>query len=361
MVKSKGGFYAVSIGHNPGVYTTWDECEQQVKGFPGAKYKKFTNAAEAEAFAGATDDVSSILPDPRPNPPSNSVEHKGKNRASSPIVDDESGWDVVYSDGACKGNGKAGSVAGIGVWWGTHDDRNIAERCPGDQTNNRAELIAILRVLETTPANTRPLLIKTDSQYSINCFKSWLPKWLKNNFRTASGEPVKNASLIRYISAHLDARALRGQKVRLQYVQGHVGIEGNEGADAEANRGTTLPPVDERDWSSLEKDLRKRIETETRNRTYPSEIAPIEVEDSGDFVPRMPVATPPKGRRLGPSSSRFNIASAKSSPTRLQTPPPQTFAVPSVAPSVGTIDADDLALYAEGIVDDDELLNDLID
>ena len=36
---------------------------------------------------------------------------------------DESGWDVVYSDGACKGNGKVGSVAGIGVWWGPDDPR----------------------------------------------------------------------------------------------------------------------------------------------------------------------------------------------------------------------------------------------
>ena len=37
---------------------------------------------------------------------------------------DESEWDVVYSDGACKGNGKVGSVAGIGVWWGPDDPRS---------------------------------------------------------------------------------------------------------------------------------------------------------------------------------------------------------------------------------------------
>jgi ribonuclease HI len=76
-------------------------------------------------------------------------------------VDDESGWDVVFCDGACKGNGRKGSYAGVGVWWGHGDQRsvllsilaysvrpepsyygrNIAERCPGEQTNNRAELI----------------------------------------------------------------------------------------------------------------------------------------------------------------------------------------------------------------------------
>lgn len=66
--------------------------------------------------------------------------------------------------------------------------RNIAERCPGDQTNNRAELIvrapaelmrtfhskclfvqAIVRILEELPASTTKLIIKTDSKYSISC------------------------------------------------------------------------------------------------------------------------------------------------------------------------------------------------
>lgn len=37
----------------------------------------------------------------------------------------EAGWSVVYSDGACKGNGKSGSVAGVGVWWGPNDPRFV--------------------------------------------------------------------------------------------------------------------------------------------------------------------------------------------------------------------------------------------
>jgi ribonuclease HI len=39
------------------------------------------------------------------------------------VKEDESGYDVVYSDGACKGNGQVGSVAGVGVWWGWNDSR----------------------------------------------------------------------------------------------------------------------------------------------------------------------------------------------------------------------------------------------
>ncbi len=44
-------FYAVQKGFRPGVYKTWDECEQMIKGFSGAKYRKFNSEAEARDFA----------------------------------------------------------------------------------------------------------------------------------------------------------------------------------------------------------------------------------------------------------------------------------------------------------------------
>lgn len=46
-----------------------------------------------------------------------------KKRPRSPDTEDEGDWDVVYSDGACKGNGQMGAVAGIGIWWGPDDPR----------------------------------------------------------------------------------------------------------------------------------------------------------------------------------------------------------------------------------------------
>ena len=47
---AKDGFYAVAVGRSTGVFTTWTECETQVKGFTGCKYKKFKTKAEAQAF-----------------------------------------------------------------------------------------------------------------------------------------------------------------------------------------------------------------------------------------------------------------------------------------------------------------------
>ena len=46
-------YYAVQKGKKPGVYSNWNDCKAQVKGFSGAVYKKFSTKAEAEAFAAA--------------------------------------------------------------------------------------------------------------------------------------------------------------------------------------------------------------------------------------------------------------------------------------------------------------------
>ena len=49
-MEPKKDYYAVRIGLVPGIYGTWGECENQVKGFPGAVFKKFKTSLEANAF-----------------------------------------------------------------------------------------------------------------------------------------------------------------------------------------------------------------------------------------------------------------------------------------------------------------------
>lgn len=43
-------YYGVKEGRVPGVYTTWAECEAQIKGYSGADYKKFNNEEDARLF-----------------------------------------------------------------------------------------------------------------------------------------------------------------------------------------------------------------------------------------------------------------------------------------------------------------------
>jgi ribonuclease HI len=48
-----GKYYVVWSGKRPGIFDNWGECEQQVKGFAGAKFKSFPSYDDAyEAFTG---------------------------------------------------------------------------------------------------------------------------------------------------------------------------------------------------------------------------------------------------------------------------------------------------------------------
>ncbi|KAK8877298.1 hypothetical protein PGQ11_002244 [Apiospora arundinis] len=50
MAKARAKYYAVAVGRKPGVYTSWPECESQVKGFSGHKFMGFPSHKEAQKF-----------------------------------------------------------------------------------------------------------------------------------------------------------------------------------------------------------------------------------------------------------------------------------------------------------------------
>ena len=59
---AKAKFYTVWVGRQPGVYETWEDCEEQISGFSGAKYKSFpTMQAAVEAFRAAEDEATETL------------------------------------------------------------------------------------------------------------------------------------------------------------------------------------------------------------------------------------------------------------------------------------------------------------
>lgn len=49
-MKEKGAYYAVAAGHQPGIYRTWAECQQQTNGYSKPRYKKFDNPEAAVQF-----------------------------------------------------------------------------------------------------------------------------------------------------------------------------------------------------------------------------------------------------------------------------------------------------------------------
>src|SRR5688572_2662415 len=92
----------------------------------------------------------------------------------------------LYTDGACSGNPGPGGWAFILVHPGS--GRRL-ERSGGEQetTNNRMELIAVVRGLE---ALKRPAEVElfTDSVYVGKGLSEWLAKWKANGWRRREGK-----------------------------------------------------------------------------------------------------------------------------------------------------------------------------
>ncbi|GAA5938404.1 hypothetical protein JCM3775_000883 [Rhodotorula graminis] len=292
---TKGGFYAVRVGRKPGVYTSWDDCAAQVNGFQGARHKKFPTRDEAEGFvsggagpssAASTSSSAPVVTSDKRNkrtsdaagPVERAVKRQKNESAKAgpaarrvdPVFgaagSSSSSGRRVYCDGSSRGNGKKGAVAGIGVFWG-HDvgDKNLSERLPGKlQTNNRAEMYAVARILESDPHPDKPLTICSDSEYTIGVFSKWIPGWRRRGWKTSDGKPVANQDLIRYILSLLALRMPADSTSQLanitfHKVKAHVGIEGNEQADRFANNGAMMPKVADVDFAQATRDNERKL------------------------------------------------------------------------------------------------------
>ncbi len=118
--------------------------------------------------------------------------------------------------------------------------RNISERLKGEpQTNQRAELTAVLRALQVTDKK-QSVQICTDSKYAISCSVEWYLNWMKNNWNTSKGEPVMNQDLVKAIRKVIDARDKTGAKTLFKWVKGHASDAGNVAADMLAVKGARL-------------------------------------------------------------------------------------------------------------------------
>lgn len=65
---AKPKFYAVRVGVVPGIYRTWEECEPQIFGVKGAKYKSFPTMEQAEEFLNAAGGPITVSSDEAPVP-----------------------------------------------------------------------------------------------------------------------------------------------------------------------------------------------------------------------------------------------------------------------------------------------------
>ena len=109
--------------------------------------------------------------------------------------------------------------------------RNVSEALKGSkQTNQRAELTAILRALDIAPRH-REATIYTDSKYAIDCVTNWYRNWERNGWVNSKGKPVENKDVVADIRERIGEREQLGKITYFVWVKGHAQNDGNIQAD----------------------------------------------------------------------------------------------------------------------------------
>lgn len=158
MPMSGSKFYVVWKGKNPGIYDSWQECEEQVRGYEGAVYKSFpTREAAENAFAGDHRDFINKRSS------QTAMDLSVSRGRSSPV------WESLSVDAACKGN--PGILEYRGVW--TKNGEEVFREGPFPEgTVNLGEFLAIVHGLAFLQKRGLSCPVYSDSRTAL--------KWVKD-------------------------------------------------------------------------------------------------------------------------------------------------------------------------------------
>lgn len=129
----------------------------------------------------------------------------------------------LYTDGACEPNPGKGGWGAILMFNGRE---KILSGYDEFATNNKMELTAVIKGLE---ALKEPCVVNiySDSAYVVNAFiKNWIDSWVRNNWKTSTGNDVANKNLweelIKFSKTH---------KLNFIKVKGHSDNVNNQRCD----------------------------------------------------------------------------------------------------------------------------------
>ncbi|MBI3458915.1 ribonuclease HI [Candidatus Azambacteria bacterium] len=146
---------------------------------------------------------------------------------------------IIYTDGSSRSNPGPGG-------WGVivAGDDQVVELGGRETltTNNRMELMAAIKgisflvsQLQTTnyKLQTRLIEMRVDSQYVINGITQWIMGWKRHGWVNSKKEPVLNRDLWEILDEVVsNVHKKNGARILWRYTPGHVGIPGNDRADA---------------------------------------------------------------------------------------------------------------------------------
>ncbi|KAM5461602.1 putative ribonuclease H [Microsporum ferrugineum] len=260
-------FYGIQKGRVPGVYTDWAKAQDQVRGFRGPRYRKFSTREEAEAFVrngqapldkdslpgapgmmegNSKDDIGdeyaagtgplplgaddgfdpNILLDPMTGKIVYKTPEQKKVTKMQPKPSGPPGMLKIYTDGSALRNGTARARAGVGVYFGPDDE----------------------------------------SKYSIDCVTVWYINWQRNNWVTSAQKPVENKDLVQSILAKIEERKSLKVKTLFEWVKGHNKDAGNEAADRLAVNGANMDDVKVEELSESTEEVKSRSKNKSRSR-----------------------------------------------------------------------------------------------
>jgi len=153
---AKKKYYVVWEGLNTGIYESWADCQQQIKGYPNARYKSFKTLEAAEAaYGSAAADFIGV--NKKPTRETLSAEDK------KDIV-----WDSISVDAACSGNPGKMEYQGVD----TQSAFQFFHQKFPVGTNNIGEFLAIVHALAMFKRENKTTAIYTDSKIAMGWVKA---------------------------------------------------------------------------------------------------------------------------------------------------------------------------------------------
>lgn len=166
MTSVKKKYYVVWAGHDTGVFDNWEDAQEQIHGFPGAKYKSFpSKEAAIEAYRGDPSEHIGILKSIASHKPS---PHTNLEAFPEIILDS------IAVDAACSKNPGPVEYQGVNVRTG---ERIFHIGPLADGTNNIGEFLALVHCLALLDKlNRHDITIYSDSKTA----QSWVRKGKAN-------------------------------------------------------------------------------------------------------------------------------------------------------------------------------------
>ena len=145
---------------------------------------------------------------------------------------------IIYTDGACQGNGSKNSKGGFGVVVLDNDENLLYyyNKLCENTTNNKEELKAILYAMlnyGTKNYNNIPI-VYSDSNYCVQTLTNWMFGWANRGWLKSDNKTPENLELIQAFYDYWQ----KGYRIDLRKVKGHAGNKWNEMADKLATGAT---------------------------------------------------------------------------------------------------------------------------